>query len=230
MEKTSSFEEGANWARQLLGELNVPRVWIPEIAFVEAVRDDQNISFTRKTSDGLFGLAIGPQPILLPEWNELAIPQGTDVSLVEGFTFHDNWETHAIEVTSRSYEIEPIDDDEVITEFLNTHAPKSSAKPGNPEIQFWGCVRNGAGEIAAIAAITQWESGEYMLSSVATHTDMRGQGFAQKVCAGLVGLSYDRGIERLNLVVLSSNIAAIKAYSNIGFRLIGKFSSYSTSV
>lgn len=216
-----------HWARQLLGELKVPRVWIPEIAFVEAVRNGENISFTRKTSDGLFGLAIGSQPILQTEWNEFAIPQGADPSLVSGFTFHDNWETHAIEVRPRSYEIEPIDDDAVITEFLNAHAPQSSAKPGNPEIQFWGCIRNDAGEIASIAAITQWESGEYMLSSVATHTDMRGHGFAQKVCTGLVGLSYDRGIERLNLVVLSSNIAAIKAYSRIGFHLIGKFASYS---
>ena len=216
-----------SWARQLLGELNVPRVWIPAIAFVEAVREGENISFTRKTSDGLFGLAIGPKPILLPEWNELAIPQGLNQIDTAEFTFHDNWETHAIEVTSQSYEIEPIDDNEMITEFLNHHAPKSSARPGNPEIQFWGCVRNSDGEIAAIAAITQWESGEYMLSSVATHADMRGQGFAQKVCAGLVGLSYDRGIERLNLVVLSSNTAAIKAYSRIGFNLIGKFASYS---
>lgn len=227
MERTSEFALGIDWARQLLGEPNVPQVWIPEIAFVDAVRDGENISFTRKTNDGFFGLAIGPRPILLTEWNEFAIPQGVDPSLVEGFTFHDNWETHAIEVTSRSYEVEPLEDDEFISEFLNTHAPQSSAKPGNPEIQFWGCIRNDDGDIAAIAAITQWESGEYMLSSVATHTDMRGQGFGQKICAGLLGLSYDRGIERLNLVVLSSNTAAIKAYSRIGFHLIGKFASYS---
>jgi ribosomal protein S18 acetylase RimI-like enzyme len=227
VQHTSDFDEGINWARQLLGEPNVPCVWIPQFAFVEAIREGENISFTRKTSEGLFGLAIGPEPILLTEWNEFAIPQSVDPSIAARLKFHDNWEVHAIEVTSQSYEIEPIDDDEVITKFLNTHAPKSSARPGNPEIQFWGCVRNSEGEIAAIAAITQWESGEYMLSSVATHTHMRGQGFAQKVCAGLVGLSYDRGIERLHLVVLSSNAAAIKAYSRIGFRLIGKFASYS---
>jgi ribosomal protein S18 acetylase RimI-like enzyme len=227
VQRTSNFDEGMSWARQLLGEPNVPRVWIPKLAFVEAVRSGENLTFTRKTSEGLFGLAIGPEPILLPEWNECAIPQSADQSIATGYTFHDNWQTHAIEVTSQSYEIEPIDDNEVITEFLSTHAPQSSAKPGNPEIQFWGCVRNDEGEIAAIAAITQWESGEYMLSSVATHTQMRGQGFAQKVCAGLVGLSYDRGIERLHLVVLSSNAAAIHAYSRIGFHLIGKFASYS---
>ena len=83
------------------------------------------------------------------------------------------------------------------------------------------------GEIAAIASITQWESGEYMLSSVATHAEMRGRGFAQSVCAGVLGLSYDRGIERVNLVVLSSNTAAISAYRKLGFQEIGKFVSYS---
>jgi ribosomal protein S18 acetylase RimI-like enzyme len=227
VQRSSDFDEGMSWARQLLGEPNVPRVWIPKLAFVEAVRTGENLSFTRKTSEGFFGLAIGPEPILLTEWNEFAIPQSAAQSIAAKYIFQDDWETHAIEVISQSYEIELIDDDDVITEFLNMHAPKSSAKPGNPEIQFWGCVRNDEGEIAAIAAITQWESEEYMLSSVATHTRMRGQGFAQKVCAGLVGLSYDRGIERLHLVVLSSNAAAIHAYSRIGFNLIGKFASYS---
>ena len=88
-------------------------------------------------------------------------------------------------------------------------------------------MRNGQGEIAAIAAITEWESGEKMLSSVATHVEMRGQGFAQRVCAGVVGLAYDRGIERIHLVVLSENTPAIRAYSKIGFEVIGKFASFS---
>jgi ribosomal protein S18 acetylase RimI-like enzyme len=55
---------------------------------------------------------------------------------------------------------------------------------------------------------------------------MRGQGFAQKVCAGVVGLAYDRGIERIHLVVLSENVAAIQAYTKIGFESVGKFTSY----
>jgi len=233
MESTSSFTQAMAWALELCGELNVPRVWIPEKAFVEAVRDGQSLSFTRTTDKGLFGLALGPTPILLSTWNEFALPQGSDPSLTRSHTMHHNWETHAVKTKSQSYEIEPLEGlegleaDVFIADFLDTHAPNSSARPGNPEIEFWGCVRNPEGEIAAIAAITEWESGEKMLSSVATHTDMRGQGYAQKVCSGVVGLAYDRGIERIHLVVLSENTPAIRAYANIGFELVGKFTSFS---
>lgn len=230
MDKTSSLQEAMEWTLELYGELNVPRVWIPQKAFVEAVRDGEAISFTRTTDEGLFGLALGSNPIILPNWNEFAVPQGTDPAITSDFILHHNWETHAIKTKSQSYEIESlegVEEDVFIANFLDAHAPNSSARPGNPEIEFWGCVRNGQGEIAAIAAITEWESGEKMLSSVATHTDMRGQGFAQRVCAGVVGLAYDRGIERIHLVVLSENTPAIQAYSKIGFEVIGKFASFS---
>jgi len=227
MDRTSSFSEAMEWALSISGELNVPRVWIPESAFVEAVRKVNSASFTRKSNNGLFGLAIGSNPIVLPEWNEFALPQGVDRSLAGGVTFHDDWETHAISTRSQSYEIELIEEDIEIEEFLTTHAPNSSATPGNPEIQFWGCIRNDEGELVAVAAITEWESGEKMLSSVATHTQLRGKGYAQQLCSGLVGLAYDRGIDRINLVALSSNLAALKVYEKIGFTCIGKFSSFS---
>ena len=187
----------------------------------------ESISFTRKTDEGYFGLGIGSEASILAEWNEFALPQSLSEDLTEKFTAHHRWETHSIAVSEKSYSLEILEEDDVIETFLATHAPDSSARPGNPEIQFWGCVRNVDGEIAAIASITQWESGEYMLSSVATHAEMRGRGFAQSVCAGVLGLSYDRGIERVNLVVLSSNTPAISAYRKLGFQEIGKFVSYS---
>ncbi len=231
MVSTSDYSEAMAWTLELCGPLNVPRVWIPEIAFVSAVRDDNSLSFTRKTNDGFFGLGIGSNPVILPEWNEFALPQDLNKAVIDvlspTFTPRHLWETHAILIKEQSYSIELLEDDTFIEEFLSTHAPDSSARPGNPEIQFWGCVRNEDEEIAAIAAITEWESGEYMLSSVATHEKMRGRGYSQKVCAGLLGLSYDRGIERINLVVLSSNTPAISAYKKVGFQEIGKFVSYS---
>jgi len=227
MDRTSSYEEAMEWALELYGELNVPRVWIPQRAFVEAIRTGDSLSFTRTTSEGLFGLAIGPVPHIPSEWIRFALPQDLDSYLTSAFTPQHHWQTHAFATREVSYEIEPLEDDEFILAFLESHAPDSSAKPGNPEIQFWGAVRNPEGEIAAIAAITQWESGEYMLSSVATHTDMRGLGYAQKVCAGILGLAYDRGIERIYLVVISSNVPAIRAYKKVGFQEIGKFVTYS---
>ena len=93
---TKSFEEAMDWSQEIFGELNVPRVWIPESAFIEAMRDGQNLSLTRKTHEGNFGLAMGQELILLPEWNEFAIVQGSDAPLTTGFTFHDNWQVHAI--------------------------------------------------------------------------------------------------------------------------------------
>lgn len=215
------------WAREFSGELNVPRVWIPERAFVEASREEGQLSFTRSTRDGLFGLALGDHPIVKEEWNEFALPQGVNADFVMGFTHHNDWQTHAIATRAMSYDIEPLEDDELITAFLAEYAPRSSALPGNPEIDLWGCVRSDDGEIASVAAISEWESGEKMISSVATRADVRGRGYAQKVCTGLVGLAYDRGIERLHLVVLSNNNPAIRAYEKIGFGVIGKFATYS---
>ncbi len=224
---TNAYAEAMEWAFELYGPLNVPRVWIPEKAFVEAVRDGHSLSFTRKTQEGFFGLGIGTQARILPTWNEFALADNFEGQVPSEFIERHHWETHAIETREESYSLEIIEEDDVISAFLDEHAPDSSARPGNPEIQFWGCVRSDDGEIASIAAITQWESGEYMLSSVGTHSQMRGKGYAQKVIAGLLGLAYDRGIERVNLVVLSSNTAAISAYKKIGFKEIGKFLSYS---
>ncbi len=227
MVSTSVYAEAMEWTFERFGPLNVPRVWIPEKHFVRAVLNGESISFTRKTDEGYFGLGIGSEPAILSDWNEFALPQSLSEELTAEFTTHHRWETHSIAVSEKSYSLEILEEDDVIETFLATHAPDSSARPGNPEIQFWGCVRNVDGEIAAIASITQWESGEYMLSSVATHAEMRGRGFAQSVCAGVLGLSYDRGIERVNLVVLSSNTPAISAYRKLGFQEIGKFVSYS---
>ena len=106
MESTSSFAQAMEWALELCGELNVPRVWIPEKCFVDAVRDGQSLSFTRTTDKGLFGLALGPTPILSPTWNEFALPQGSETKLTQAHTVNHNWETHAIETKSQSYEIE----------------------------------------------------------------------------------------------------------------------------
>jgi ribosomal protein S18 acetylase RimI-like enzyme len=224
---TDAYAEAMEWALELCGPSNVPRVWIPENAFVEAVREEQSLSLTRRTDNGFFGLGTGENPLILPQWNEFALPQSYTGKVPTEFIERHRWETHACETREQSYSLEILEEDEVVSAFLDTHAPDSSARPGNPEIQFWGCVRNVEGEIASVAAITQWESGEYMLSSVGTHLDMRGKGYAQKVCAGLLGLAYDRGIERVNLVVLSSNTPAINAYKKIGFNEIGKFLSYS---
>ena len=160
MVSTSDYSEAMAWTLELCGPLNVPRVWIPEIAFVSAVRDDNSLSFTRKTNDGFFGLGIGSNPVILPEWNEFALPQDLNQAVIDvlspTFTPRHLWETHAILIKEQSYSIELLE-----------------------------------------------------------------------VCAGLLGLSYDRGIERINLVVLSSNTPAISAYKKVGFQEIGKFVSYS---
>jgi ribosomal protein S18 acetylase RimI-like enzyme len=226
---THNFDEAMAWSREAMGELNVAPVWIPRSRFVRASRVGQSISITRESNDGEFGLSTSLELPIEESWSEFVLPQSIsreDVLARGQFRFEDSWQTHGIVPTRSGQAIEVLEDDNVVEQFLATHAPQSSARPGNPEIHFWACVRNEQGEIAAVAAITEWESGESMLSSVATHTEMRGLGYAKKVVEGILRLACDRNYDRINLVVLSNNLPAIKVYESIGFTLMGKFNTF----
>ena len=138
-----------------MGELNVARVWITRSRFVRASRMGDAISITRESKEGEFGLSTSLDLPIEETWSEFVLPQSIsrEIVLKRGpFQFEDSWQTHGIVPTRTGQPIEVLEDGAVIENFLATHAPKSSARPGNPEIHFWGCVRNERGEIAAIAA------------------------------------------------------------------------------
>jgi ribosomal protein S18 acetylase RimI-like enzyme len=65
-----------------------------------------------------------------------------------------------------------------------------------------------------------------MFASIATHSDFRGKGLAQKLVKQMLSSAAHQGISHVGLGVFAGNIAAKKAYEKVGFKLIGEFSSY----
>ncbi len=221
--RTTSFEQAQEWALDLFGDPNVAQFWIPPQNFLQAVRNDDSISFTR-SDEGLYGLALGVDPIIPTEWNRFSVFRTVPKLLTESCTVKGQWAAYArsTEPGPSTLDIRALSDDEFIKEFLETHAPESSVFPGNPEVREWVGIWSDE-EVAGIAAITQWESGECMVSSVATATAFRGQGYAKKLMAGVVGRAFTLGYSRLGLAVMSKNRPARAVYEAVGFKEMGDF-------
>ena len=134
-----------------------------------------------------------------------------------------------------------------ITEFLRAHAPSSSTYPGSDEVLSWVTLRdsasgesaNGAeganqsaeesGDLVGVAAITEWESGGKLLSSVAVHSERRAQGIGVQLMNAAILQAHALGIEYLLLAVSRSNESAIRLYEKVGFTLMGQFNHFSRS-
>jgi predicted GNAT family acetyltransferase len=109
---------------------------------------------------------------------------------------------------------------------LKAHAPNSSVWPGNPELVFWAGTRNESGELIAVGAVTMWETGQKVLSSVGTAENERGKGLATKLVSEMVAKSNKLGFPRLGLAVRADNIAAKRSYEKVGFVLCGEFTIF----
>ena len=116
--------------------------------------------------------------------------------------------------------------DAEIDSFLKQHAPKSSVFPGNKEIVEWVRVdRNieGKTELGGVAAICRWESGEYVVASVATHSEMRGEGIGAEVMRQALAVAQRYSIPILCLGVMSNNHSAMALYEKSGWQELFKF-------
>ena len=221
--QTTSVEQAQAWALELFSEPNVAQFWIPRRNFVQAVRTQDSISFTR-TDEGLYGLAIGPHPIIPAQWNRFSVFKTVPKALTETCTLTGQWAAYArtTEPGTNSPDIRQLADEVWIKGFLETHAPESSVLPGNPEIREWVGIAH-EDEVVAIAAITEWESGECMISSVGTAAPFRGQGFAKKLMNAVIHRAFNLGYSRLGLAVMSKNLPARAVYEAVGFVEMGDF-------
>ena len=109
---------------------------------------------------------------------------------------------------------------------FRSHAPDSSVRPGDPEVIFWGGVRNEVGELAALAALVKWQSGFHLLSSVVTRAQDRGNGYATKLSGAMAAHAHSLGIKEVGLGVRSENFAAQRAYAKAGFKKLADFTHY----
>ena len=225
--ESTDYALAQKWAIEISGDPNQAQLIIPEDSFVKAVRNSNSVSLTTM-DEKLFGLGLGINPPIDPKWKRFTIERKAVTGNFEGAQSVLDLDIYSIE--TRLYENAPIaveiQGDEEISDFLKAHAPNSSVWPGNPELVFWAGIRNDSGELIAVGAVTMWESGQKVLSSVGTSKHERGKGLATKLVAEMVAKAHDLEFPRLGLAVRADNIAAKRAYEKVGFVLCGEFTIF----
>lgn len=170
-------------------------------------------------------MALGNNPKIL-DCDRLATSRGVKVA-TDSFTHRADWDFYSID-TYEFAKFEKSDeatDNNEIKALLETHAPNSSVWPGNEEVLFWGAIREGE-QLVATGALVKWRTGEVMFASIATHSDYRSKGLAQRLVSRMLSSANSRGINHVGLGVFAENVSAKRVYEKVGFSLIGEFSSY----
>ena len=207
-------------------DLETFSTYSPSNRFIEAVVTDDSLSFSVKDEYGsIFAMALGQSPEIL-ECDRLATSRGVKVD-ESRFKHQSDWDFYSID-TDRFFAAESADvaiDGEEIGAFLKEHAANSSVWPGDPEVLFWGEIRTG-NKLVAIGALVQWRTGQVMFASIATHIDHRGKGLAQTLVRQMLARVAKNGVAHVGLGVFAGNVSAKRAYENVGFEIVGEFSSY----
>jgi GNAT superfamily N-acetyltransferase len=224
---TRDPELALEWCRELLGEGNPAPFFLAPRKFDSAARTADSVSITL-TGEQLLGLSFGPHPPLNPLWDRCAISDTRFKGRLGLLTANDKWDFYSADTTlaDSGPAVEILSDADEITSLLRAHAPQSQVWPGDREIVHWYGARTDAGQLASIGAQVRWESGQHVLSSIATVSELRGRGFAQVLTRGIVRATQRDGIDWLGLGVHHDNAAAQRAYQNAGFQLRASFTNY----
>jgi ribosomal protein S18 acetylase RimI-like enzyme len=225
--ESTDYALAQKWAIEIAGDPNQAQMIIPEEGFIKAVRNSNSVSLTR-IDEQLFGLGLGINPPIDPDWKRFTVERKADTNRYLHALPILDLDIYSIETQlfAGSKIAEDLEGDEEISGFLRAYAPNSSVWPGNPEVVFWAGTRNERGELIAVGAVTMWETGQKVLSSVGTAENERGKGLATKLVSEIVAKSNKLGFARLGLAVRADNIAAKKAYENVGFDLCGEFTIF----
>ena len=206
--------------------LEIFSTYAPEHKFIEAIVEPRSFSFSVNDEDGtIFAMALGSDPIIL-DGDEIATSRNVEMDSLK-YKRQVSWDLYSIDTGGfEGFEttIESTNFPE-IKNFLEVHARKSSVWPGNEEVLFWGEIRDRE-QLVATGALVKWRTGQVMFASIATHSDYRSKGLAQKLVSQMLGNAIRSGISHVGLGVFSENASAKRAYEKVGFTLIGEFTSY----
>ena len=209
-----------------LNYLEIFSTYAPAHKFIEAVVNPDNFSFSVNDEDGsIFAMALGTNPVIL-DGDEIATSRNVAMDLSK-YKIQVSWDLYSMDTEGfRNFNpaIKSINHSE-IEDFLKAHALKSSVWPGNEEVLFWGEIREQE-QLVATGALVQWRTGQVMFASIATHSDYRSKGLAQRLVSQMLGNATRSGITHVGLGVFSENTSATRAYEKVGFNLIGEFTSY----
>jgi GNAT superfamily N-acetyltransferase len=107
-------------------------------------------------------------------------------------------------------------DEPAITAFLADHFPDTSAPPGNRHVQRWAGIRDGGGDLLAVAADCTEAAGVGFIASIASRHDLRGTGLGRRITGWLT----DRLIEDHGVAALwhyGDNVVASALYDALGY-------------
>ncbi len=196
--------------------------WIPGEKFLSAEIDSDGNFVISREDEGIYGIALGPSPVVPANWKNFSIESQGIASLPEKFSVVAEWDCYWAPTVSGAAITPATSSDSEITDFLKTHAPDSSVFPGNGEILQWVEIRD-AEKLVAIAALCRWQSGRVVISSVATHSDFRGKGFGKTLMKNCLIAGAELGEKYLSLGVRHQNESAQRLYASLGFRLMHNF-------
>jgi ribosomal protein S18 acetylase RimI-like enzyme len=226
-QEIKDYEEAIEFLHDDLRASTLFKTWIPRERFIELLHSEGGISMFREDTTPI-AFAIGANPPIRDSWKKMSIERGASVIDEISAKEREDWETYYMVVPRDPvpYTEPRVRADAEIDSFLKQHAPKSSVFPGNKEIVEWVRVdRNIAGkaELLGVAAICRWESGEHVVASVATHSEMRGEGIGVEVMRQTLAVAQRNSIPILCLGVMSNNHSAIALYKRSGWQELVKF-------
>jgi ribosomal protein S18 acetylase RimI-like enzyme len=197
--------------------------WVPEEKYVGAVLDELGNFTISREDEGIYGIALGPSPVIPGDWKNFSMESQGIASLPQDFKVVAEWDCYWAPTVEGELPSTATSPDAVIDAFLKLHAPDSSVYPGNDEILQWVEIHE-AGELVAVAALCRWESGRVVISSVATHADRRGKGLGKQLIEKCLIAGSQVGEEYLCLGVRHKNESAQRLYASTGFTLMHNFS------
>lgn len=196
--------------------------WVPREKFLKADIDDAGNFLIGREDHGIYGIALGPSPAIPSDWKNFSMESCGIAALPDEFKAVVEWDSYwAPTIEGQAVAAATSSDSEIDT-FLKSHAPDSSVFPGNDEIIQWVEVIS-EGKLAAVAALCRWESGRIVISSVATHSEMRGRGLGKQLMEKCIIAGHQLGEKYLCLGVRHQNESAQRLYKGTGFRLMHNF-------
>ena len=233
---THDYDDAMDRLREIKGPNNfVDLVWT-SLGFQSALLTDRGFCGLWKTESEHWLIGAGELGnISIDEYISLedlapiraTIPRSWSTPLLDK---RNEWNFYLLEsrndlVLQLKHKVEIINSDDEIAAFLTEHAPDSSTKPGDEEVQFWKGIRNPEGRLVAVGAASRWKSGVIMLVSITTHPEARGGGMAKAVTSSLANELFNQGSPVVGLGVWAANAPAIRAYESVGFRISEEFVS-----
>ncbi len=225
MNKTDSFDLAEQEYQRLFPDSPFFQVWIPRELFESAHIDGAgNISMTGVVN-GLFGVAIGSNPYIAPEWNRFSVESKGVRDVPSGAQYVDEWDCYWAKTSAGGALSQRKFSDDVIKDFLELHAPNSSVFPGNDEILYWIEIVED-GELLGVGALCRWQSGRVVISSVGTHTERCREGIGRKVMEEALAAAPHFGASFISLGVMHGNESAQRLYQGLGFTLMHNFTYF----